>query len=110
MQYRKYEFSNPQEWNTLKNTLELDSNKYPINCSIVEYGNLILIHGNADSEGNLLTPHTYSNKYAVDILWAEDTIPSTFTQYEVWPRPASCRYMFLGMGGLYQEGYDKRNQ
>lgn len=108
MQYRKYEFSTPQEWNTLKNTLELDSEGHPTNCSVVEFGNIVLQPGTFDSLGNQLTPHTYSNKFAVDILWPDNNIPSAFTQYEIWP--VNCRYMFQGMEGLYLEEYNKRNQ
>ncbi len=107
MQYRKYEFNTPQEWITLKNTLELDFNKCPVNCSAVEFGNLILTYGTFDSQGNQLTPHVYSDKIAVDILWP-DNIPSAFTQYEVWPNPTNCKHMFAGLDGLYQEEYNKR--
>lgn len=91
MQFRKYEFNTPQEWATLKNTLEFDVNGNPITCAIVELGNISL------------------TKTAVDILWAEDIIPSAFTQYEVWPSGVGC-HMFSGMEGLYIEEYNKRNQ
>jgi hypothetical protein len=56
MQFRKYEFNTPQEWATLKNTLEFDINSNPRACSIVELGNISL------------------TKTAVDILWYDDII------------------------------------
>ena len=100
MQFRKYEFNTPQEWNTLKNTLEFNDKRHaltgeiierhPKSCSIVELGII-------------------STKTAVDILWYSDTIPSAFTQYEVWPKGIG-NHTFLGMEGLYQEEYNKRKQ
>lgn len=106
MQYRKYEFNTQQEWETLKNTLELDANKQPTNCSAVEYGNLVTTEPTFDLQGNMLTPPTYSTKFAVDILWPDNNIPTTFKQYEVWPQ--TCKYMFQGMEGLYFEAYNNR--
>jgi hypothetical protein len=72
------------------------------------YAAPILTYGTYDSQGNQLTPHTYSNKFAVDILWPDNNIPAAFTQYEIWP--VNCKYMFQGMEGLYKEEYNKRNQ
>jgi hypothetical protein len=117
MQFRKYEFNTPQEWITLKNTLEFDDKRHaltgeiierhPKSCAIVELGNIILTPGTYDAQGNQITNPVYSTKTSVDILWVEDTIPSAFTQYEVWPAGVGC-HTFSGMEGLYQEEYNKR--
>lgn len=107
MQFRKYEFNTHAEWVTLKNTLEFDINGNPKICSIVELGNIVLTPATYDSQGNQLTPPIKSTKTAVDILWYNDTIPTAFTQYEVWPKNIGS-HTFEGMEGLYIEEYNKR--
>lgn len=108
MQYRKYEFNTQQEWNTLKAAhIQIAKNGTTQNASVVELGNLITVPGTYDNDGREITPPTYSTKTAVDILWHEDTIPSAFKQYEVWPSSIG-KHTFQGMEGLYFEAYNNR--
>lgn len=109
MQFRKYEFTSTSLWNSLKNTIPLDSNGFLTTCTIAELGFLPTVHATYDLQGNLLTTATFSNKYSVDILWHDGTtIPSGFTQYEVWPQECGT-HTFLGLEHLYREEYNKRN-
>jgi hypothetical protein len=99
MKFRKYEFNSQSEWNTLKSSIQTVNGPMRvtsyINCDVVELGYLIT------------SPDIVSNKYSVDILW-HNNIPSTFTQYEVWPHDIGA-HTFLGLEHLYREEYNNRN-
>ena len=78
MTFAKYEF--PQAiWQSLKSTIT-DSESNPINCAIVEIGEL-------------------TNGFAVDILWLEEP-QEDFTTYEVFPNPVGV-HTFSGCDQLY---------
>ena len=105
MQFRKYEFNSAASWTSVKNTLK--TTKQLEQCSIVELGMVIVVPGTYDAMGREVVAPTYSTKYSVDILWHEDTIPSTMTQYEVWPEGVGC-HTFSGLDNLYIQEYNKR--
>jgi hypothetical protein len=109
MKFRKYEFNSQNEWDALKKTLKNNLGAIDT-CAIVELGTILLTPGVYDTKNNriveLVSP-VRSTKYAVDILWHNDTIPTSFTQYEVWPKEIG-NHTFWGAEDLYKQDYDKR--
>jgi hypothetical protein len=105
MKFRKYEFSSVSEWETMKSYLPYDSNGMLLYTS-KELGFLPITQATYDEQG-ISTPAVLSTNYSVDIIWHEDTVPSQFTQYEVWPAGVGC-HTFLGMDDLYRKEYNER--
>lgn len=100
MTFTKYEFQSPTEWATYKAQIT-DTEGNPVNCAIVEIGNICLAH---DEEGNCTD---ISPLYAVDILWESNPLPE-FEQYEVYPKPCGV-HTFMGCEGLYEIEYNRYN-
>jgi hypothetical protein len=95
MTFCKYEFLNAKEWATYKAQITQDGN--PINCAIVEIGNICLA---TDSEGNCTD---LSPLYAVDILWTGEPLES-FSTKEVFPNPVGV-HTFSGDDSLYLDRF-----
>ena len=98
MKLRKYAFT-PSQWATAKAKIELtneegeayyDPSKV---VAVVELGNLVTTPAVYDEEGNETTPATYSDKYSVDILWADEPLTTSFSTYEVWCAPMGVHAM-----------------
>ena len=96
MTFTKYEFLNPAEWATYKAQIT-DNDGNPINCAIVEIGNICLAH---DEEGNCTD---LSPLYAVDILWTGEPLES-FSTKEVFPNPSGI-HVFSGCEDLYLDRF-----
>lgn len=111
MKFRKYEFNSQNEWNALKPSIQTTyaHNKASVftGCDVAELGYLIKTPAILDANNNIITPAIVSTKYAVDILWHNDTIPTSFTQYEVWPKEIG-NHTFWGAEDSYKQDYDKR--
>jgi hypothetical protein len=100
MTFAKYSFLNPTEWATYKAQIT-DQEGSPINCAIVEIGNICLAH---DEEGNCTD---LSPLYAVDILWYGEPLES-FATKEVFPNPVGV-HTFSGDDSLYLERFCQFN-
>lgn len=96
MTFAKYEFQSPTEWAMYKAKIT-DTEGNPINCAIVEIGNICLA---IDSEGNCTD---LSQLYAVDILW-NDEPHKDFATKEVFPNPIG-QHTFAGAEALYTERF-----
>ena len=92
MTFTKYEFQSPTEWATYKAQIT-DTDGNPVNCAIVEIGNICLAH---DEEGNCTD---LSPLYAVDILWNDEPLES-FATKEVFPNPVGV-HTFSGCDEMY---------
>ena len=99
MTFCKYEFLSQKDWDKYKSQITEDGN--PINCAIVEIGNICLAH---DTEGNCTN---LSPLYAVDILWTDEPLES-FSIKEVFPNPVGV-HTFVGDDSLYTERFCKFN-
>jgi hypothetical protein len=111
MRFLKYEFTATQ-WKTAKAKIELtdedgntswDPEKV---AAVVELGKLIKTPATYDEEGNELTPATYASKISVDILWAGESLTTSFASYVVWPEPCGI-HTFAGWEVHYTEEYYK---
>lgn len=87
MTFCKYEFPDKQIWDNHKKQIT-DSEGNPIECAIVEIGELTL-------------------GYAVDIMWFGE-IPEAFSTYEVFPNPIGV-HTFAGCEDLYKERFCEFN-
>lgn len=85
MTFCKYGFSQ-DIWEQLKPTIQNESGY--INCAVVEIGEL-------------------NGLYAVDIMWF-DSIPETFSTYEVFPDPIGV-HTFAGCEELYTQRFCEFN-
>ena len=94
--FTKYEFLSPTEWATYKAQIT-DQDGNPIDCAIVEIGNICLA---TDSEGNCTD---LSPLYAVDILWTGEPLES-FATKEVFPNPVGV-HTFSGDDSLYLDRF-----
>jgi hypothetical protein len=97
MTFCKYEFLSETEWAKYKSQIIQDGN--PIDCAIVEIGNICLA---TDTEGNCTD---ISPLYAVDILWNGEPLES-FSTKEVFPNPVGV-HTFSGDDSLYTERFCK---
>ncbi len=111
MKFLKYEFT-PTQWATAKAKITLkdeegneswDANKV---VAVVELGHLCTQWG-TDAEGNQVCEVT-SPKYAVDILWTDKPLTTSFASYVVWPDPCGI-HVFAGWEQAYAEEYCKAN-
>lgn len=100
MTFCKYEFPTQQIWNAQKSQIT-DSDGNPINCAIVEIGQICI---QTDNEGNCIT---LDDSYAVDIMWYGD-IAETFNEYEVFPSPIGV-HTFSGCEDLYIKRFCELN-
>lgn len=100
MIFAKYEFPDKQFWDNHKKQIT-DSEGNPINCAIVEIGQIC---NQTDEEGNCIQ---LSNGFAVDIMWYGE-IPESFNQYEVFPNPVGV-HTFSGCDELYKERFCEFN-
>lgn len=96
MTFTKYQFTNPTEWATYKAQIT-DTEGNPVNCAIVEIGNICLA---TDTEGNCTD---LSPLYAVDILWNDEPLES-FSTKEVFPDPCGI-HVFSGCEGMYLDRF-----
>lgn len=96
MTFTKYEFQSPTEWATYKAQIT-DTEGNPVNCAIVEIGQICLAH---DEEGNCTD---LSPLYAVDILWNDEPLES-FATKEVFPNPVGV-HTFSGDDSLYTQRF-----
>ena len=96
MTFCKYSFTSPTEWATYKAQIT-DQDGNPIDCAIVEIGNICLA---TDTEGNCTD---LSPLYAVDILWTGEPLES-FSTKEVFPNPVGV-HTFSGCDELYLKRY-----
>lgn len=87
MTFCKYEFPDQQIWDNHKKQIT-DSEGNPINCAIVEIGELNL-------------------GYAVDIMWFGE-ITESFNEYEVFPNPVGI-HTFSGCDNMYKERFCEFN-
>lgn len=92
MTFAKYEFQSPTEWAKYKAKIT-DTEGNPVNCAIVEIGNICLA---TDAEGNCTN---LSPLYAVDILWSNEP-HKDFATKEVFPNPIGV-HTFSGCDELY---------
>jgi hypothetical protein len=99
MTFTKYEFLNTKDWAKYKAQIIQDGN--PVNCAIVEIGNICLA---TDTEGNCTD---LSPLYAVDILWTNEPLDS-FSTKEVFPNPVGV-HTFSGDDNLYLERFCEFN-
>jgi hypothetical protein len=98
--FTKYSFLSPTEWTTYKAKIT-DTDGNPIDCAIVEIGNICLA---TDQEGNCTD---LSPLYAVDILWNGEPLES-FATKEVFPNPCGV-HTFSGDDSLYTERFCQFN-
>ena len=99
MTFCKYEFLNTKDWEKYKTQITEDGN--PVNCAIVEIGNICLA---TDTEGNCIN---LSPLYAVDILWNNEPLDS-FSKKEVFPNPVGV-HTFSGCEELYKNRFCQFN-
>jgi hypothetical protein len=111
MKFLKYEFT-PTQWATAKAKIQVtddegntswDSSKV---IAVVELGHLCTAWG-TDAEGNQVC-QVMSPKYAVDILWTDQPLTTSFASYVVWPAPCGV-HIFAGWEQAYAEEYCKAN-
>jgi hypothetical protein len=109
--FRKYEFT-PTQWATAKSKIQTtneegeptwDATKV---VAVVELGHLCTQWG-TDAEGNQVCEVT-SPKYAVDILWADKPLTTSFASYVVWPEPCGV-HIFAGWEAQYAADYCAAN-
>ena len=107
MKFLKYEFT-PTQWATAKAKITLtddegneswDATKV---VAVVELGHLCTQWG-TDAEGNQVCEVT-SPKYAVDILWTDQPLTTSFASYVVWPDPCGV-HVFAGWEQAYATDY-----
>jgi hypothetical protein len=111
MKFLKYEFT-PTQWATAKAKIELtgtdpEGETYTywnseLVTAVVELGYLCTEWG-TDAEGNQVCEVT-SPKYAVDILWTDQPLTTSFASYVVWPAPCGV-HIFAGWEQAYATEY-----
>jgi hypothetical protein len=105
--FRKYEFT-PTQWATAKAKIEtFDEEGYQewkpeLVTALVELGYICLEN---DEEGICIKA---SPKYAVDILWTDQPLTTSFASHVVWPEPCGV-HVFAGWEQAYSEEYCKAN-
>jgi len=103
MKFLKYEFT-PAQWATAKakiETTDAEGNtswNSELVTGVVELGYICL---ERNAEGECITT---SPKYAVDILWADQPLATSFASYVVWPAPCGV-HVFAGWEQAYAEEY-----
>jgi hypothetical protein len=111
MKFLKYEFT-PTQWATAKAKITLkdeegneswDATKV---VAVVELGHLCTEWG-TDEDGNQVCTKK-STKVAVDILWADKPLTTSFASYVVWPAPCGI-HVFAGWEQAYAEEFCKAN-
>jgi hypothetical protein len=115
MKFLKYEFT-PTQWATAKAKIELtgtdpEGETYTtwnseLVTAVVELGYLCTQWG-TDAEGNQVCEVT-SPKYAVDILWTDQPLTTSFASYVVWPAPCGV-HIFAGWESAYATDYCTAN-
>jgi len=116
MKYLKYEFT-PAQWATAKAKITLTASgegegetyttwNTELVTAVVELGYLCTEWG-TDAEGNQVCEVT-SPKYAVDILWTDQPLTTSFASYVVWPAPCGI-HVFAGWEQAYAEEFCKAN-
>jgi len=107
MKFRKYEMT-PAQWGTAKSKIETtdaegntswDASKV---IAVVELGHLCTQWG-TDAEGNRVC-EVESPMYAVDILWTDQPLTTSFASYVVWPAPCGV-HVFAGWEQAYAQDY-----
>jgi hypothetical protein len=106
MKFLKYEFT-PTQWATAKAKIQVTEEGEPTwdatkVVAVVELGHLCTQWG-TDAEGNQVCEVT-SPKYAVDILWTDQPLTTSFASYVVWPDPCGI-HVFAGWEQAYAEEY-----
>jgi hypothetical protein len=111
MKFLKYEYT-PVQWEAAKKKIELtgtdsegETYQYwnpELVTAVVELGHLCTQWG-TDAEGNQVCEVT-SPKYAVDILWANEPMVTSFASYVVWPEPCGV-HIFAGWESAYETEY-----
>lgn len=101
MIFKKYEFTNEEEWLTIRETLykEVEEGEKILIAEVAaihEIGHICFAY-NEEGECTDL-----STKYAVDILWNVDL--GNLVQYEVYPTPDGI-HIFAGTAELYLKEY-----
>jgi hypothetical protein len=115
MKMIKYEFT-PTQWATAKAKIETtgtdpEGETYTtwnseLVTAVVELGHLCTEWG-TDEEGNQVCTKK-STKVAVDILWADKPLTTSFASYVVWPAPCGV-HIIAGWEQAYAEEYCKAN-
>jgi len=109
--FQKFEFT-PTQWATAKAKIETTdpegetSWNFELVTAVVELGYLCTEWG-TDEDGNQVCTKT-STKVAVDILWADKPLTTSFASYVVWPEPCGI-HTFAGWEREYAEDYCKAN-
>ena len=106
MKFLKYEFT-PTQWATAKAKIQVTEEGEPTwdatkVVAVVELGHLCTQWG-TDAEGNQVCEVT-SPKYAVDILWTDQPLTTSFASYVVWPAPCGI-HVFAGWEQAYATEY-----
>jgi hypothetical protein len=106
MKFLKYEFT-PTQWATAKAKIQVTEEGEPTwdatkVVAVVELGHLCTQWG-TDAEGNKVCEVT-SPKYAVDILWTDQPLTTSFASYVVWPAPCGI-HVFAGWEQAYATEY-----
>jgi len=96
--FRKYQFNTLQELETAKEQME------SIGAFAVYLGNIILIPGEYDEEGNEIKSPVISDKFHLDCLYKEESL-SEYVDNEVWCENIGV-HTFLGCDNLYIEAYN----
>lgn len=105
MIFKKYEFTNEEEWLTIRETLykEVEEGEKILIAEVAaihEIGHICFAY-NEEGECTDL-----STKYAVDILWNVDL--GNLVQYEVYPNPDGI-HIFAGCAELYLKSFCEVN-
>ena len=107
MKFLKYEFT-PTQWATAKAKIQVtpeegeptwDATKV---VAVVELGHLCT---ERNEEGECVST---SPKYAVDILWTDQPLTTSFASYVVWPAPCGI-HVFAGWEQTYATEYCEAN-
>lgn len=96
--FRKYQFNTLEELEIAKEQMEL------IQASPVYLGNVTLIPGEYDNDGNEIKPSVISDKFHLDCLYKEEPL-SEYQENEVWCENIGA-HTFLGCDNLYIEAYN----
>ncbi len=105
MIFKKYEFTNEEEWLTIRKTLynEVEEGQSILIAEVAAIHEILDICLAYNEKGEYTD---LSNKYAVDILWNVDL--GTLVQYEVYPNPDGI-HIFAGCAELYLKSFCEVN-
>jgi hypothetical protein len=112
-QFRKYEFSSEEEYQSALETLGVsvdeEGNSYPThNHFVVAIGNIVKVPAVYNEEGEIVSDAVLSDKYAVDVLW-NTKADASWNQYIVWPNPVGLHTFGSKSAAEYAKAYCEAN-